>query len=889
MTAQPAGTVTLLFTDIEGSTRLLERLGRERYADALTLHRRLLRGAFEQHGGYEVDYEGDAFFVVFSRAEDAVAAAASAQHALAAAEWPDDQEFRVRMGIHTGEPLAVPPKYVGLDVHRAARIMAAGHGGQVLLSQTTRDLLDDRFAVRDLGEHRLKDLSAAQPLYQLRIDGLTREFPALKTLQSRPTNLPVQLTPLIGRDRELAEVAALLRKDSVRLLTLTGTGGTGKTRLALQTSADVVEVFPDGVFFVSLAPISDADLVLPTIAQTLALREVPGEPISETLVSHLAEKRTLVVLDNFEHVIDAAGAVAELPARCPKLSLLATSRERLRVAGERVFAVSPLQLPEEHGHLGSMASNEAVALFAARAAEATGDFVLNEENALPIAAICRRLDGLPLAIELAAARTASLPPSALLRRLDHSLTLLTSGRRDAEVRHRTLRATIEWSYELLGPAEQELFARLSLFADGCRIESAEQVCDPDGTLGIDILDGLDSLVAKHLVRQRIDPDGEPRYWMLETIREYALDRLNDFGRSDDANRRHAHHYLDLAERAKPELTGDRQLIWLHRIHSDVDNLRHAFQWFAKNGSADETLQLATALWRALWLRGYLSEARQSLRAALAAPGSSSEQVRIEALQPASWLAHWEGDLAEEVRLADEALALARTSGDKTLLARALLSSGQAATSLTDFERAEQLLQESLELAREVGEARPICMALGSLASLYRTVGQPGRARELWQESLPLIRAVGDRYGTAICLFGLAFVAIEERQPDDAPPILVEALELARELDYREGIAYFLEGAAAVSASRGDPERAATILGRMRALHAELNFKANADDERLNAQTAEKARVALGEQAFASALNAGEQMTVEQALAYALEDHHSVTEVETFSPTGSRSA
>jgi predicted ATPase/class 3 adenylate cyclase len=889
MTAQPSGTVTLLLTDIEGSTRLLERLGRERYAEALSLHRRLLRGAFERHGGYEVDSEGDAFFVAFSRAEDAVAAAASAQQALAQAAWPEDQEFRVRMGIHTGEPLAVPPKYVGLDVHRAARIMAAGHGGQVLLSHTTRDLIDDRSAVRDLGEHRLKDLSAAQRLYQLQIDGLTQEFPALKTLQNRPTNLPVQLTPLIGRDRELAEVAALLCEEGVRLLTLTGTGGTGKTRLALQAAADLVEVFPDGVFFVSLAPIRDRELVLPTVAQTLALREVPGEPISKTLASYLAEKQTLLVLDNFEQLLDAAGEVAELPARCPRLSLLVTSRERLRVAGERAFAVPPLQLPDEADHLGSVAANEAVALFAARAAEATGDFALSAESAATVAAICRRLDGLPLAIELAAARTASLPPPALLRRLDQSLKLLTGGRRDAAERQRTLRATIEWSYDLLAPPEQELFARLSPFVDGCRIEAAEQVSDPEEALGIDMLDGLDSLVEKNLLRQRTDPDDEPRYWMLETIREYALDRLADSGDRDDAYSRHAHYYLDLAQRAKPHLTSEKQLVWLGRIHSELDNLRLAFRWFAESGSADETVRLATAVWRALWLGGYLSEGRQWLRSALVGGEASSERLRFEVLRAASFLAHWQGDQAEESALAEEALALARKRGHEADLAGALLGAGHAAISLSEFERAEQLLEESLELAREVGEARAICMALGSLASLYRTAGQPARARALWQEELPLIRAVGDRYGTAICLFGLASVAIEEGQPEDSPPILAEALGLARELDYREGIAYYLEGAAAVAASRGDPERAATILGRMRALHGELHFKANADDERLNAQTGETARAALGERAFAAALKAGEDMTVEQALAYALEDHRSVTGVETFSPTGSRSA
>ena len=400
MGEQPQGTVSLLFSDIEGSTMLLRELGRELYAEGLETHRRLLREAFERHGGYEVDSEGDAFFVAFHDVREAVAAAAEAQRAVANHEWPGGQAFRLRMGIHTGEPLVVPPKYVGLDVHKAARIMAAGHGGQVLLSEATQRLvrsdLPEGVALSDLGDHRLKDLLQPEPIAQLVIDGLESEFPALKTLGNRPTNLPVQPNSLIGRECELAELVALFREDGVQLLTLTGPGGTGKTRLGLQVAAELLERFRSGVFFVSLAPISDPDLVVPAVAEALALREVAGEQLFETLVAYLREKEMLLVLDNFEQVIDAAADAANLLRHCPDLRLLVTSRERLRVARETVYAVGPLELPEETEDLSALARSDAVSLFTTRAHAATGQFALTTENASAVVGICRRLDGLPL-------------------------------------------------------------------------------------------------------------------------------------------------------------------------------------------------------------------------------------------------------------------------------------------------------------------------------------------------------------------------------------------------------------------------------------------------------------------------------------------------------------
>jgi predicted ATPase/class 3 adenylate cyclase len=864
MRDQPAGTVTMLFTDIEGSTRLLERLGQKRYAEALELHRRLLRNAFEEQGGYEVDAEGDAFFVAFSRAADAVAAASRAQHALARAEWPEGEEIRVRMGIHTGEPLVVAPKYVGLEVHKTARIMAAGHGGQVLISETTKTLVPE-IDVMDLGKHRLKDLLQPESLYQLHVAEQTSEFPALKTLENRPTNLPVQPNALIGREAEVAEVARSLSSGIVRLLTLTGPGGTGKTRLALQAAAELTDAFAAGVFFVSLAPIRDPALVVTTIAQTLSVREVSAEALERTLVAYLNQKEMLLVLDNFEHVVDAAASVAELLASCPRLSVLATSRERLRIGGEQVYPVAPLRLPAKQDAIADSMSSDAVALFAARARSAGGEFILSGENVAAVAAICRALDGLPLAIELAAARIPAMSPESMLRRLDQRLELLSSGPRDAGERQRTLRATIDWSYELLSPAERALFAGLSVCADGCRLDDAEALFSEIGPLDL-----LVSLVEKSVLRSRTDPDGEGRYWMLETIKEFAIERLDDSGRRDELRRRHAARYLDVAEAAKSALTGDDQLNWLNRIAADIDNLRLAFAWFAEAGEADGMLRLATALWRALWLRGNLSEGRRWLNTAVAHETAGQGSLEIEALRAAAFLAKWQGDYDDETSLAERALVLARASSDEPGLTATLLSAGQAAVSRSDFERAESLLEESLARARELGHERAIFLALSSLATLSRTTGQLSRARGLFEESLPLIRSVGDRYGTAVCLFGLAFVAIEEHQTEDASPLLVEALGLAIELDYREGIAYFLEGAAAVAAARDDGERAATLLGQMAALHAELGFTPQTDDRRLNARTAEKARAILGEQSFESAFRAGAQMTRDTTIAYASE-------------------
>ncbi len=602
----PTGTVTLLFTDIEGSTKLLHRLG-DRYGEVLADYRRVLREAFAAHGGVEVDTQGDAFFVAFGRASDAIAATEVAHRAL------EDGPVRVRVGIHTGEPIVTEDGYFGMDVHRAARIMSAGHGGQVLVSQSTRDLVD--VELRDLGEHRLKDLAQPVRLFQLG----EAEFPPLKTLYG--SNLPVQLTPLVGRERELAEAGALLAEQ--RVLTLIGPGGSGKTRLALQLAAEASDHFPDGVYWVSLQALRDPALVVPTIAQTVGAKNGLG--------AEVGDKRMLLLLDNLEHLLEAAREVAEVLREVPNLKLLATSREPLGIRGERRYEVEPLP------------ADDAAALFLERARAVNLEF----EPSAALGEICRRLDGLPLALELAAGRASVLSPEQILARLEQALPLLTGGARDAPERQRTLRATIEWSFELLSEPERKLFRHLAVFAGSFDLETAEQVAEAD-------LDTLQSLVQKNLVRRW----GSGRFGLLETIREYAFEELEASGESNTVRERHARHYLALAEEAEPQLRGGSQRDWIERLAEEHDNLRSALSWFAEHGPAEQ-LRLAGSLGEYWWVRGHGQEGARWLEDALARNADEPTSPRATALAWASNLLGRTGFADKQMRLAEESLVVAR--------------------------------------------------------------------------------------------------------------------------------------------------------------------------------------------------------------------------------------
>jgi predicted ATPase/class 3 adenylate cyclase len=815
----PSGTVTFFFTDVEGSTRLLHELGAEGYAAALAEHRRILRAAFGEHGGVEVDTQGDAFFVAFPTAPGALAAAKRARDELAGGP------IRVRMGIHTGTPLLADEGYIGPDVHRAARIAAAGHGGQVLVSAATASLVGAE-ALRDLGQHRLKDLSAAERIYQLG-EG---DFPPLKTLHQ--TNLPVPATPFLGREHEVAEVTSLLEREDVRLVTLTGPGGTGKTRLALQAAGALTDRYPHGVWWVSLAPLRDPALVLEQAAQALGA--------SGDLAEHIGEKRLLLLLDNFEHLMPAARDVSALLGQCPHLELLVTSREVLHLDGEWEYAVDPMQQPE------------AIELFVTRALAARRDFAADGE----VAQICERLDFLPLAIELAAARVKVLNPRALLDRLEKRLPVLAGGARDTPERQRTLRATIEWSHELLSADERRLFAALGAFRGGCTLEAAEAVTDAD-------LDTLQSLVDKSLVRVRGD-----RFWMLETIREYAVEQLDQSTRADALRRGHADHYLALAEEADAHMRGNPKP-WLDALEREHDNLRAALDWLDTAGERQLVLRLAGALGRFWYWRGYRREALQRLDRALAADPRPTA-ARARALN-AAVLANLEGG-GEAVRArirAEEALGIHRELGDPWGIANSMLMLGEAHSDASEWAAAQECFEESRRRFLELGDEHHVLLATRLLAWMHFEQGDFARARAVHEENLRLARATGNQRIVGTTLGALGEYDVREGRIADALPKLKEAHEIFRDLGDPMEIAVGLCRFAWALALEGRADAAARVFARSLMLYEELGVRVPAWVAPMNDECLAVIRAALDEDAFVAASERGRTMSIEEAVGLAV--------------------
>jgi predicted ATPase len=810
----PTGTVTFLFTDIEGSTRLLQQLG-DRYAQALGEHRRLLRAAFEHHGGVEVDTQGDAFFVAFTRAGEALAAAAEAQQAL------EETRIRVRMGLHTGEPLLSEEGYVGLDVHRAARIAAAGHGGQVLLSQSTRDLLDSGLELRELGEHRLKDLVAGERLWQLG----DASFPPLKSLNQ--TNLPVQPTPLVGRERELAEVVALL--GSSRLLTLTGPGGAGKTRLALQAAAEVVEAFDDGVWFVPLSALAEVELVPSSIATSVGA--------SADLQDFLAQKRLLLLLDNCEQLLpELSRVVAELLA-APAVVVLATSRERLALGSEQEYAIPPLEIPA------------ASALFTTRARQLDHAYEPDEH----VAEIAKRLDGLPLALELAAARVKVLTTEQIRERLGQSLELLTSGARDAPARQRTLRATIAWSYELLANEERLLFSRLAVFPGSFDLEAAESICEAG-------LDALASLVDKSLLRQT----PQRRFFLLETIREFAREQLDQSDEARELRERHARHYLALAE-AYAEQGGDAGADVFSRLELEHDNLRAALGHFLAAGQLELEQRLAVALYVFWEVRGHFGEGQRWLEA----DWSSDSLLRAKALARAASLAFARGEYAEADRLLAESAPLYERLGDHAGTFHVLTNGGVFALRVGNRRRAQSLLTQALEFARDRDDEEAVHIAECNLGYAALTWGDNEGALRLLTPAKAKAEQLSDRRGAVLCAQNLGFAMLALDRLEEAEQLLREGLESARALGYRAEAAYCLEGLAAVEVERGRWPEGARLLAAADRILSDLGAARELAEHELHERTQAILERHLSKPARAAAEAEATKLTFEDAIAMAL--------------------
>jgi predicted ATPase/class 3 adenylate cyclase len=869
----PTGTVTFLFTDIEGSTRLIQKIGGQ-WKGVLEDHNRLVGDAIHEAGGIGLRTEGDSFFAVFRSAPAAVAAAERAQRALAVHPWLPDAAIRVRMGMHTGEGAIGGDGYVGLDVHRAARIAAAAHGGQVLLSSSTAELVGSGLSrgleLRDLGRHRLKDLARPERIFQLDIDGLPVGFPPIRSLEP-PTNLPPQRTSFVGRAREVVQVKELLKGPG--LLTLTGPGGSGKTRLALQAARELLEDYPDGVFFVELAPITDPRLVASTVLGSVGARAEGARPVLETLTDHVRDRQMLLVLDNFEQVLDAASVVAELLAAAPRLQILATSREPLHISGEQELLVPPLSLPDVAEHLDPqrLAQYEALALFVQRATAVDPGFEMTESNAAAAAELCRRLDGLPLAIELAASRVKVLSPEAILDRLERRLEFLVGGPIDLPARQRTLREAIGWSYDLLDETERSGFRRLAVFSGGWGLDAALEVAGLGAEAGRGSLEVLGSLVDKSLVRRILTDTRGVRFGMLETIREFAAEQLEESGEAETTRARHSSFFLQLAESAEPHLRGLEQKRWLDELELDHDNLRAVLRRSIEAGDGATGLRLVGALWRFWHIHGHLDEGRRWAEEVLALPSASVRTAeRARGLTALGGMAYWQEDVPATRGAYEEALAIARELGDLTAEAEGVYNLAYVPAYEGDVDGAVVLFEKALGLFEELGIRRGVADAKWVLGIVARLEGDLTRSRQLAEESLRLHREEGDRFGTTDALHTLGRTAFAQGDLTTAATSFLEALANDEEVGNRTGMAIVLDNLAAKSSAEGNHLRALRLAGASEAIKEAAGGHApppliDLPDPR------EAAREVLGDAAVVAAWEEGRAMALDQVLAYARQE------------------
>ncbi len=917
-TSLPSGTVTFLFTDIEGSTQLWETHP-EAMKAALARHDDLLRGSVEANHGHVIKTTGDGLHAVFASGSDAVAAVVSAQRALQAEVWPDTGPVRVRMALHTGEAELRAGDYFGTALNRAARLMAVGAGGQILVSQTTASVIQDRLpsqvSLLDLGEHRLKDLVRPEHIHQIIVSDLLSEFPPLKSLSAFPNNLPVQVTSFIGREHDLLETRRLL--PATRLLTLIGPGGTGKTRLSLQLAADVLDAFSDGAWLVELAPVSDPALLPQTVASVWDVREQPGRPLMATLADYLRPKAPFLILDNCEHLIDACAQLATtLLTACPKLKILASSREALGVAGETAYRVPSLSLPDPRQPLSfeSLAHSEAARLFIERAQASQPHFAPAAHNLSAIVQICQRLDGIPLALELAAARVKLFTVEQIAARLDDRFRLLTGGSRTALPRQQTLRALVDWSYDLLPEPERGALRRLSVFAGGWIFEAAEGVAGPEA------LDLLSHLVDKSLVvaEEQVQA-GETRYRLLETIRQYARDKLLDSGESSQAHDLHLDYYLHFAAAAEPKLNGPEMLRVLDQLETEHDNIRAALAW-ALELNPEVALRLASSLATFWQRRGYLTEGRRLVQETLArfdamphaAELTSHDHLalRAKALWAAGSLAWSQGDLHVARSALEESAALARAIGEPGTLVNALTMLGLATLWLGDTSVTEEVIAEGLNIARAMGDKLGMAGMLSPKAVWLRTVkGDLAAAVACAEEGLRLMREVGNPWISGMFIFGLGVAAASNDDYVAARAYLEESEKLYRELGDRQmvtaaqseqahierqtgnyaqavslyfstilgwqelghqaALAHELESIAFIAIAQSQPQRAASLLGSAESVREAANSPMAAVERSEYIENIAALRAQMDEATFAAAWASGRALTMDQAIAYAL--------------------
>jgi predicted ATPase/class 3 adenylate cyclase len=911
MGALPSGTVTFLFTDIEGSTRLWEQHPAE-MRGALVRHDAILRSVIETSGGVVFKTVGDAFDAVFSRAADALTAAAQIQRGLDVEPATMPGGLRVRVALHTGTAEERDGDFFGPALNRIARLLDAGHGGQILLSEATRLLVEeslpDGMALRDLGQHRLKDLASPERVFQLVVAGLRSEFPPLLSLDVLPNNLPRQLTSFVGRTKELGEISALLRQTS--LLTLTGSGGAGKTRLALQVAAEMIEAFPDGVWLVELTSLVDPALVTQTAAMAIGVRE-EHRPLIDTLVDYLKPRAMLLLLDNCEHVLAASAALVQsILQNCPKVPVLATSQEALGIAGETVYRVPSLTMPDP-GHLpplDQLTGFEAIRLFVERAASSRPGFTLTRANAGAVAEISARLDGIPLAIELAAARVKVLSVEEIAARLADRFRLLTLGSRTAPARHQTLRAALDWSYDLLAPQEQLLLGRLSVFAGGWTLAAAEAVCAGEDCPAEDVLDVLTRLVDRSLVVVG-QVGADTWYRLLETVRLYAREKLEAFGGGEAIRRRHRDWYLQFVEGIELELQGPALETWLRRLEVEHDNIRAALEWCrTAEPNPEYGLRLAGAMWHFWEVRGYWTEGREWLEGALKRGEGVAVPARAKALTGAATLAFFQGDFPRASALGTESLDLSRKLGDKRAIASCLNVLGLEACRLEKYDQAARLGEESLALSKEVGDswgaagahlilglvargagdyprAAPLleqgvaqfrqlgdkwatAMGVNDLGLVLREMGQYARAQELLEEGHTLFRELGDRWGIGFSLANLGIVAWNRGDHDHAAALFIESMALRKIIGDRRGISTALTGLAVVMAARGRPEEAAVLYGAAEAQREALGLPPPPFIREEYDRHVASVRTALGDAASTASWQRGRAMTMEGAIEYA---------------------